>query len=167
MGQHGFAVLKADTMAKLLGVSRGSFYWHFRNLSDFQTALLEEWEKTAVDRPYANSILQSGKPKKAGLQKLIAIAFKGSIALEGAVASWANNYQPAAEAAKRVNSKRYQLLQSALELEGHREEEANLRAYLLLSAYLGRMPLAQIYTPNDQALLSIITLLSDFNDHEK
>ncbi|MEM8755480.1 MAG: TetR family transcriptional regulator, partial [Pseudomonadota bacterium] len=38
LAAEGAPALRADRMAKALGVSRGSFYWHFRDLDDLNAA---------------------------------------------------------------------------------------------------------------------------------
>ena len=38
-----------DSMFKIVPVSKGSFYWHFKNRSEFLEALVEYWERTETD----------------------------------------------------------------------------------------------------------------------
>ena len=40
------AHLRVDQLAERLGVSKGSFYWHFENREDFVRALADYWKKT-------------------------------------------------------------------------------------------------------------------------
>jgi len=40
---EGIDHVRVDVLAGQLGVTRGSFYWHFRNHDDFIRALLERW----------------------------------------------------------------------------------------------------------------------------
>src|SRR4051812_666680 len=46
----GFGALKADTLAKHMGVTRGSFYWHFQDLDAFHEAVLKRWRSIALER---------------------------------------------------------------------------------------------------------------------
>jgi len=41
--QHGFDGVRVLVLADTLGVTRGSFYWHFRDHADLMAALLERW----------------------------------------------------------------------------------------------------------------------------
>ena len=41
--KSGFTALKAEPLAKALGVSRGSFYWHFKDIDAFHAAILKRW----------------------------------------------------------------------------------------------------------------------------
>lgn len=43
IAEGGFGEARILTLAKRLGVTRGSFYWHFRDHDDFIRALLERW----------------------------------------------------------------------------------------------------------------------------
>ena len=40
LSRSGFTALKAESLSKSLGVSRGSFYWHFADVGAFQAAVL-------------------------------------------------------------------------------------------------------------------------------
>lgn len=47
VANDGFAQLKILALAKTLGVTRGSFYWHFKDHAEFVDAFLEKW---CIDR---------------------------------------------------------------------------------------------------------------------
>ena len=37
-----------------MGVSRGSFYWHFADIGAFHAAILERWREVAAEQIIAN-----------------------------------------------------------------------------------------------------------------
>ncbi len=43
LSKQGLAGLKIQSLSTALGVSRGSFYWHFKDRDDFIYSLLEYW----------------------------------------------------------------------------------------------------------------------------
>ena len=49
LAKSGLSALKADTLAKKLGVSRGSFYWHFADVSAFRAAILKRWREIMLE----------------------------------------------------------------------------------------------------------------------
>ena len=54
--EHGLRTLASDSanalkvgpMATRLKVSRGSFYWHFRDIADFRSQVLQCWQERAT-----------------------------------------------------------------------------------------------------------------------
>lgn len=44
----GPQALAAEPLARALGTTKGSFYWHFKDVPSFQDALLSEWRKRAL-----------------------------------------------------------------------------------------------------------------------
>ena len=42
-GPHGLRIM---TIAQQLGVTKGSFYWHFDDQAEYLAALLQEWEQS-------------------------------------------------------------------------------------------------------------------------
>ncbi len=56
----GFTALKAEPLAKAMGVSRGSFYWHFADIGAFHAAILKHWRDVAAEQIIANLEAASG-----------------------------------------------------------------------------------------------------------
>src|ERR1700712_186047 len=50
LAKSGFTALKAEPLAKAMGVSRGSFYWHFADISAFHAAILKRWREIAAEQ---------------------------------------------------------------------------------------------------------------------
>ena len=44
LARQGAEALKVGALATGLQVSRGSFYWHFKDISDFRLQLLHRWQ---------------------------------------------------------------------------------------------------------------------------
>mgnify|MGYP003644483961 CR=1 FL=1 len=43
LGNHGPAALGAEPLARALKTTKGSFYWHFKDVPAFHAAVLEHW----------------------------------------------------------------------------------------------------------------------------
>lgn len=139
LGQDGHEALKADRLARRLKVSRGSFYWHFRDVRDFQQAVLESWEIEAVDGALGKIAAPPGQGGSGRLIGLIALAFAIPTRLERAMHRWAGSSPDAAASVERVNARRLAAL-SAMFLEaGNTHEKATTKAKLLYWTYLGRI----------------------------
>jgi AcrR family transcriptional regulator len=51
IAEAGLGKLTVDTLAKRLGVTKGSFYWHFKGRSDLLAAALDRWEQRSTGEP--------------------------------------------------------------------------------------------------------------------
>ena len=60
LAESGFTALKAEPLAKAMGVSRGSFYWHFADIGAFHAAILKHWRDVAAEQIIANLEAASG-----------------------------------------------------------------------------------------------------------
>jgi len=47
LATDGPEALKAEPLARRLGATKGSFYWHFKDVPDFHEAMLSAWEASA------------------------------------------------------------------------------------------------------------------------
>ena len=68
LASDGAGALKVGPMATRLKVSRGSFYWHFRDIADFRSQVLQCWQERATERPFLHSRLlrsfATSRPRK-------------------------------------------------------------------------------------------------------
>src|SRR6188472_4725634 len=69
LAKGGFTALKADPLAKEMGVSRGSFYWHFADLGAFHADVLKRWREIAAEQIIADVEAAGDEPLKALLRR--------------------------------------------------------------------------------------------------
>ena len=50
LATKGPAALAAEPLARSLGTTKGSFYWHFKDVPDFQTRVIGVWQDSALDQ---------------------------------------------------------------------------------------------------------------------
>jgi AcrR family transcriptional regulator len=133
--QDGFTALKAEPLAKAMGVSRGSFYWHFADIGAFHAAILAHWRDVAAEQIIAN--LEASSKDDNPLALLLRQAFGGRLALENAVRTWAA-IDPAARAAvQAIDRRRLSYVESLLKASGLPDDVARARAQILYWAFLG------------------------------
>src|SRR5881398_3281782 len=91
LARNGFTALKAEPLAKAMGVSRGSFYWHFADVGAFHAALLKHWHEVAAEQIIAGLEAAAKDSSRNGnpISLLLRGAFGNKPALEKAVRSWA------------------------------------------------------------------------------
>jgi AcrR family transcriptional regulator len=50
----GIDHVRVDVVAKRIGVTRGSFYWHFADLASFHQQLIDRWKATSTEEIIAS-----------------------------------------------------------------------------------------------------------------
>lgn len=139
LADQGHNSLRAERLAKRLGVSRGSFYWHFADVGAFEHAVLDHWETVAVDTPYADATATAQRDSSTALQALIRRVFRSPVALERAVRSWAATSPVAGLALGRVDQRRLGILTELVTLAGVAPDLAKARAIILYWTYVGHV----------------------------
>ena len=133
--ESGFTALKAEPLAKAMGVSRGSFYWHFADVGTFHAALLKRWREIMTEQIIAD--LEQSAGGEGRMNVLLRRAFSGRLTLEVAVRTWAT-LDPAARAAvQAIDRRRLSYIESLLAASGFSPEIARARAQILYWAFLG------------------------------
>lgn len=131
----GVAALKADPLAKALGVSRGSFYWHFRDVEAFHTAVLARWRDIATER-IITDVEQHAHGAEA-VPYLLRRAFAARSDLEVAVRSWATHDAGARKTVREIDQRRMSYIEGMLNRAGVATDVARARAQILYWAFLG------------------------------
>ena len=114
----GPAGLKAEPLARALKTTKGSFYWHFRDIGQFHQAMLEHWEQRAFTDIV--SILEEEPSLPKRLRRLGQIAANaawpdyGDGPTEPAIRAWARSDAMVAQAVRRVDDRRLEYLSGLL-----------------------------------------------------
>jgi AcrR family transcriptional regulator len=135
LAKDGFTALKAEPLAKSLGVSRGSFYWHFADIGAFHAAILQHWRDIAAERIIADVEASSGHDDP--LSVLLRRVFGERLALETAVRGWAATDPLARKAVQAIDRRRLGYVGTLLEASGLAPGIAEVRAQILYWTFLG------------------------------
>ncbi len=133
LARSGFTALKADPLAKTMGVSRGSFYWHFADLGAFHAAVLKRWREIAAEQIIADVEAASDEPLKALLRR----TFGARLDLERAVRNWAAFDATAQGAVRAIDRRRLDYIETLLAKRGLEPAAAQARAQILYWTFLG------------------------------
>jgi AcrR family transcriptional regulator len=134
--EKGIEAVRVDPLAKLLNVTRGSFYWHFKNRDDLLKEILNEWEarntKNIIEQIEGLDSSPSSK-----LLSLLEIAAEDDNLLEKAVRVWSVNDARAAVAIAHIDQQRLDYLQNLFLQLGFPEADSKVRAQIAYSVRLG------------------------------
>jgi AcrR family transcriptional regulator len=135
LAREGFDALKADVLARKLGVSRGSFYWHFGDLDGFHCRVIEHWRQSATEAIIAE--LERYESRQERLDRLLRRAFGHYNVLEIRMRAWADNNAVAMRAVRDIDHRRCSYIERMLMESGIPAPAAAMRAQVLYWAYLG------------------------------
>ena len=136
LAKDGANALKVGPMATRLKVSRGSFYWHFRDIGDFRAQLLQSWQERSTDQVIRDLDARQAEPDR--LRTFMKRAFAGKRDLDRAVRSWAAEDQEVAGIVAAVDARRVAYIAKMLVSAGVESKKAPPRAAFLYWAYLGQ-----------------------------
>lgn len=133
---EGFTGLKLEPMVQSLKVTRGSFYWHFKNISAFKEELLECWRVriTETQIQELRELTQSADQIAELIKRVLTQPQK----LEAAIRLWAGSDKSVGEAVKEIDKMRMAYLVNAFKDMGAPTDLALANATLLHWAYVGR-----------------------------
>lgn len=138
----GPAGLKAEPLARELGVSKGSFYWHFADLSAFRAAMVDYWVQVATQGIIEAVDAVEGTPAER-LAALVEVATEpppeavGGKHAEGAIRCWARADSAVAEQVLAVDSARIEYCSRLFREHGLERDTAQLHGRLLYAGLIG------------------------------
>jgi AcrR family transcriptional regulator len=136
LANDGANALKVGPLATKLKVSRGSFYWHFRDIADFRSQLLRSWQERTTDQVIRE--LEARKAEPDRLKLLMKRGLDGRRTLDRAIRSWAAEDKDVAAIVASVDARRVAYIAGLLVAAGVERPRALHRAAFLYWAYLGQ-----------------------------
>ncbi len=136
LAELGIEAVRVEPLAKRLGITKGSFYWHFGDRAALLAAMLQEWERRATLAIIAEVDACGGSAAER-LMMLIRLALATDGRLDRRVRAWATNDAAAAAVLLRVDRRRVGYLRRLFEQLGFTPAQARVRAQLTYSALVG------------------------------
>jgi AcrR family transcriptional regulator len=135
--KSGIAGVRVERLAEDLGITKGSFYWHFRDRGELLAALLEYWAAEMTEAEFER--VQAVKGGLAARLRTLAedVLEKGVGRYDPAVRAWARSDRKVAAAVAQVDRRRVRALTGLFEEEGFAASDASARARLFYTFLLG------------------------------
>ena len=136
MANQGVAAVKVEVLARQLEVSKGSFYWHFKNRKELLEGILRRWENETLW--LIEESQQETTPEKQ-LIKMFAMAEElcNLPDPETAIFIWANNDPEVQQRVRIIETKRVEYLNQLLQNYGFNQTEARHKAETGYFAFMG------------------------------
>ncbi|HYD88780.1 MAG TPA: TetR/AcrR family transcriptional regulator [Vitreimonas sp.] len=142
LAEGGVDAVRVDPLAKRLGVTRGSFYWHFADRAALHTAMLKEWRKRQSYRIGSRIESQTSAPYER-LKQTLALPnssprAKRAAAIELAIRLWARRDAEAAKAVRHIDRVRMTYYAKLYGEMGLPRAEARKRAFMFYAALMAQ-----------------------------
>jgi AcrR family transcriptional regulator len=143
--QAGFALLtdsgpnalRIDPLCRRLGVTKGSFYWHFADMNAYRTALVEAWGSLRdLDRRQFDD-LRDVDPRERLLAMMALLVRPRHWALERVMRAWALTDGAVATSVQASDRRVLREIRRALVDYGFSREDADLRSAVIFAAGIG------------------------------
>jgi AcrR family transcriptional regulator len=121
----GVEAVRVEKLARNLGVTKGSFYWHFKDREELLDLLLREWEEELLKDIIPRLNGRRGREALRMLLRLmvarVPLGEEGILPSDAAMFTWASVSPVVAQRVNRAERKRIQLLKTILGRAPHVE----------------------------------------------
>ncbi|MBL0422366.1 TetR/AcrR family transcriptional regulator [Ramlibacter sp. AW1] len=151
---EGIDHVRVDTLAADLGVTRGSFYWHFRDRDDLLRRVLQAWRAQATVDLTAR--LEGGeRDPREQIRDVLTLPFRGRSAaraarIELAIRAWARRDDTARFAVDEADAARLAYIAQLFSALGFALSEARTRAALVYGFIVAESVCASLRLPPAQ-----------------
>jgi AcrR family transcriptional regulator len=151
----GIDLVRVDVVAKVLQVTRGSFYWHFRDRDDLLARMLKAWRAAATDQLVERFEKLEGSARER-LHEVLSLPFRGRAAeraarIELAIREWARRDEMARRAVDEVDERRISYIAQCFSELGFGIADARARAFLFYGYQLAESLLRNQGTARQKA----------------
>ncbi len=144
LAESGVEAVRVEPLAKRMKVTKGSFYWHFKNRNDLLDAILTEWVQIDTSSIIERVNQVDADPKTRLLQLFELAIADDSLTpgladgrIENAIRAWATSDKKVAELIAQVDQQRLNYTKDLFLEIGFPETEALARARLAYYSLVG------------------------------
>jgi len=143
LNKSGYLSIKVEAIARQLKISKGSFYWHFKNAAELKASMLESWVEQST-----NSIIHVVEENSTKPTEQLRLLVKITSDLganqrdnhpfdEAAIRHWARFEPQVAKTMKQVDQARLAFVEKLFLKILTCKKEAHLKANILYASLIG------------------------------
>lgn len=132
--------IRIDALCKMLGVTKGSFYWHFATRGDLLAAMLEHWRRRTTLN-VIRSLSGAGADPRDKMRRLFGLPRRtkapASAQVEASIRDWSRRAEMTRKAVQEVDEIRYRYIVQLYAEMGFDQAEARKRGYMAYCMLMG------------------------------
>lgn len=136
LAESGVEAVRVEPLAKQLKITKGSFYWHFKNRQALLLDILQAWVTSQTDSIIVQ-VETKGGSALAKLLYLFELAVQDDGQVENAIRAWAVNDIRVADVLSRVDQRRLTYTKDLFLAVGFGPLDAMVRARMVYYALVG------------------------------
>lgn len=137
----GIEGVKIVPLAKKLGVTSGSFYWHFSNRRELHNALLDYWEREMTDAAIVTANAYEGTPLERIFNLMVQVMETGMARYDLAIWHWAQTDESVQVIFQRTLEKRFAFTAWMFKEAGFTRAQAEIRSRMMVVYMMGESTL--------------------------
>lgn len=143
---QGIDHVRVDVLAGELKVTRGSFYWHFRDREELLRRVLAAWSESSTEN-LTRRLIDAHPDPRQQLRDVLSLPFRGKAAVRGArielaIRAWARRDEMARHAVDESDASRMAYIAQIFSALGFPVVEAQQRAFAIYSYVVGESLMA-------------------------
>ncbi|MCT7661060.1 TetR/AcrR family transcriptional regulator [Mycobacterium deserti] len=142
LAEEGIKALKIDRLCGRLGVTKGSFYWHFTDMASYRSALIDAWGQLLDEDRRDFGRPTDASPRERLSQMMTSFINARQWTLERAMREWARTDEAVAASVRAADQRVLTAVRQAFVDAGFDAEEAALRANATFAAGIGFLHLS-------------------------
>lgn len=156
LAESGPDALKAEPLARALGTTKGSFYWHFSDVTAYRTRLVARWEHgTMAALAHAAETDATPTERLHGLAAMTG-THRPEAEVDAAIRAWARHDHTVSKVVSKIDAARLAYIRSVLSALGLTNPDF---PRLLYAAVLGMQALPGSPAEKDSALSTLTAAL--------
>jgi AcrR family transcriptional regulator len=150
LAEEGLTAIKVDRLCQRLGVTKGSFYWHFDDIGTYLDALIAAWAERRLDDRRTFEDL-GALPARERLSHMLSTLTSPQLwMLERAIREWGRSDPKVAAAVRTGDRWIAGVVRRAFIDAGFKPAEAEFRARACFAAGLGFIHLSEPRSSDEQ-----------------
>lgn len=137
----GIDSVKVAPLAEHLGVTTGSFYWHFKNRRELLDALLDYWEREMTDIAIETARQYPGPPAERIFYIMDTVMTDKLARYDLPIWLWSQSDVKASHVFKRVLKKRFEFAAWMFTQAGFSRKQAEIRGRMMVIYMMGETTL--------------------------
>ncbi|WP_236567438.1 TetR/AcrR family transcriptional regulator [Nocardia sp. CY41] len=162
LAREGVTAIRIPRLCQELGVTKGSFYWHFDDIHQLMTAMADRWTARQSEIIRSLGTIASVPVEQRIADMAANLIDRGTWITEATVREWARGDEKVAETVRALDRQIFVTVQEAMLELGFTPDAARLRAgamlYLGIGFIHGRDSLPAPTAEDAEAILELLTI---------